>query len=210
MKKLLATMALAAAVAAPAAMAATYKIDATNANVYFFIDHTTYYSWNLSGLTLNVNDTTKAAHLSGNIFRSGSTTAYALNVAFTNPYTSGTNLNWGDHNGTIRNTVTGNTSVIRDYQSGVGAMDARIGIDGAPYNASTSKIELGFWSYNVGTARHDFNVTLTCTSGTGAGGPSNANGTCTTGTGTGVPLPGTLALLGLAAVGLGVRRIKLA
>ena len=100
------------------------------------------------------------------------------------------------------------TQIIRDLQAGTGGLDSTFGINAAPYNANTTKLELGFWAYNAGSYRHDFNVTLTCTSGTGSTGPSNPNGSCTTGGGN-VPLPGTLALFGIAALGLGIRRIKL-
>jgi hypothetical protein len=209
MKKFLTVLALTAAIAAPAAIASTYKIDATNQGVYFQIDGHTYYSWNMSGLSLNVNDTTKNATLSGIMTRNGSNTLYSLSMAFTNPYTSGANQFWATTLGTLRNNSTGATLQIRDMDTGRDNMDSVMGINAAPYNANTNKLEFGFWAFNAGAHPADLNVTVTCTSGTGANGPANANGTCTTGGGNGVPLPGTLALLGMAALGLGARRIKL-
>jgi uncharacterized protein (TIGR03382 family) len=210
MKKLALALAVASAVAAPAAMAATYKIDQTQSNVYFYIDGATQNNnWNLSNLYFTVNEATGIAALAGNMTRTGSTATYALAVAFTNPYAGGAGVaRWQDIAGTITNLSNGRTEIIRDLQAGRGANDSIAGINGAPYNANTTRMELGFWAYNVGSQRHDFNVTMTCTSGTGASGPANANGTCSTGGGN-VPLPGTLALFGLAAVGMGARRMKL-
>jgi PEP-CTERM motif len=212
MKKLALALAVVSAVAAPAAMAATYKIDQTQSSVYFYIDGASQVNnWNLSNLRLVVNEATGLAALGGTMTRTGSSATYSLAVAFTTPYSMSAGMsNWQDFTGAITNLTTGRSEIIRDYQPGRGAMDSAVGVNAAPYNgANNPRLELGFWAYNVGTQRHDFNVTLTCTSGTGASGPANANGSCTTGGGTNVPLPGTLALFGLAAVGMGARRIKL-
>jgi PEP-CTERM motif len=212
MKKLALALAVVSAFAAPAAMAATYKIDTTAANnVYFYIDGATQSNnWNLSNLRLVVNEATGLAALGGSMTRTGSTATYTLAIAFTTPYSMSAGMsNWQDFAGTITNNSNGSTQVIRDYQAGRGSMDSAVGVNATPYNgAATSKLEMGFWAYNIGTQRHDFNVSLICTSGTGASGPANANGSCTTGGGN-VPLPGTLALFGLAAVGMGARRMKL-
>jgi uncharacterized protein (TIGR03382 family) len=177
-------------------------------NVYFYVDGATQNNWNLSGLSLNVDQFTGAALLTGNMTRAGSTANYRLDVAFTTPYTNAAGLTqWQNLVGTIVNTTRpsiAGTQAIIDFQAGRGAMDSVIGLNASPYNSATSRFELGFWAYNASsTQRHDFNVTLTCSSG-----PANANGSCATG-GTNVPLPGTLALFGLAALGLGARRIKL-
>jgi hypothetical protein len=192
MKKLALALAVASAVAAPAAMAATYKIDQTQSNVYFYIDGATQNNnWNLSNLYFTVNEATGIGALAGNMTRTGSTATYALAVAFTNPYAGGAGVaRWQDIAGTITNLSNGRTEIIRDLQAGRGANDSIAGINGAPYNANTTRMELGFWAYNVGSQRHDFNVTMTCTSGTGASGPANANGTCSTGGGNVLVWPG--------------------
>jgi hypothetical protein len=167
-------------------------------------------SWNT---TLTVNAT-------GNSFLAGTAKGtdggnYTINMTFMNTYITAGVQKWENFVGTL--TGNGKNISLNDINPGKDGDDALIGINAAPYNngnpgGNTNVLEFGFWGDNSplagGTRNSDVNVHITCKSGTGAGGPANANGTCSTGTPSGVPLPGTIALLGLAAVGLGLRGKK--
>jgi hypothetical protein len=166
-------------------------------------------SWNT---TLTVNAT-------GNSFLAGTAKGtdggnYVIAMTFSDTYLSGANRYWGNFIGTLigngKHILLNDIAPSRDTST-----DAVIGINATPYNngnpgGNTAVLEFGFWGDNSplagGTRNSDVNVHITCKSGTGAGGPANANGTCSTGGN--VPLPGTLALLGLAGLGLALRSKK--
>jgi hypothetical protein len=160
-------------------------------------------SWNA---TLTVNAT-------GNSFLAGSGVGtdgknYVISMTFFDTYISGATQKWGNFVGTLIG--NGKHISLNDIDPGRDGNDALIGINGTPYNngnpgGNTNVLEFGFWGDNSpgagGTRNSDVNVHIACKSS-----PANANGTCSPGSG--VPLPGTLALLGLAAVGLGLRGKK--
>ena len=193
MKKVLLAVALASV--AGLASAATYNLTGANSYVTAATASGTPQVTNFS-FNLNVNDTSKLANLSGTYTHNWAT--YNLNLNFTDPYTSGAAQMWGNFTGTITG-PSGFSRTVHDTQNGAGrsTMDAKLGINGGPYNGNnnTTMFELGFWGNNI-----DFNALARCTSAA-----PTATGACTPGDGN-VPLPGTLALLGLAGLGLGLRR----
>jgi hypothetical protein len=159
-------------------------------------------SWNA---TLTVNAT-------GNSFLAGTAKGtdggnYVIAMTFMDTYISGATQKWGSFIGTLIG--NGKTIALNDIKPGRDGDDALIGLNATPYNndksgGNTNVLEFGFWGDNSpgngGTRNSDVNVHITCKSS-----PANANGTCSGGS---VPLPGTLALLGLAAIGLGLRGKK--
>jgi PEP-CTERM motif len=194
MKKALIALSLVAVSAA--ASASTYNLNGTGSYVTFATAAGNPVVSNFN-LTMNVNDTTKLANLSGAYVSGGAT--YNLNLNFVDPYTSGASQMWGYFSGSITGPNGFSRSVV-DTQGGVArnGMDARLGINAGPYNSISNKFELGFWGNYA-----DFNALATCTSAT-----ATSSGSCTPGTppGGNVPLPGSLALLGLGALGLGFAR----
>jgi hypothetical protein len=210
MKRVLLTALAAGLLSSGAAQATsyngTYSISNTNGLSVFNVTGVQITNW---AATLVVNDALGSAALTGTAKGTNGIT-YNVNIGFTGGYTSGSEYRWANYVGAITNGL--NVQGIFDGMVGVDSMDARIGINAAPYNANTTSVEFGFWSYDkaAGVAgrvhNFDMNTVVSCTSGTGAGGPATSTGACTTGGS--VPVPGTIALLGAAALGLGWRGKK--
>jgi hypothetical protein len=185
----------------------TYVVSNANGLSVFNVTGVTISNW---AATLVVNEALGSGALTG-IAKDSNGINYNVNVGFTGGYVSGAEYRFANFVGAITNGL--NVQAIFDGAVGVDSMDARIGINAAPYNANTTSVEFGFWSYDkaAGVAgrvhNFDMNTVVSCTSGTGAGGPATSTGACTTGGGS-VPVPGTIALLGAAALGLGLRGKK--
>jgi PEP-CTERM motif len=192
--------------------AGTYAISNTGGLSVFNITSVTITQWNAA---LTVSDVAGSSASLVGTARANNGVNYNVNFTFTGAYTSGTELRWSNFSGSL--TGGGTTTYVYDILAGQDGSDARIGFNAAPYNNgvaggnNANALEFGFWGDTSPTAasthNFDMNTLVSCTSGTGAGGPANPNGTCTTRPGN-VPLPGTLALLGAAALGLGFRAKK--
>jgi PEP-CTERM motif len=190
MKKTLIALSLLAVSAASSA--ATYNLNGTGSYTTFATRSGTVVVNNFN-LAMNVDDTTKLGSLTGSYHYGGST--YNLLMSFVDPYTSGASQMWGYFSGSITGPNGFSRSIV-DTQGGTArsTMDAKLGINGGPYNSIANKFELGFWGNYA-----DFNALATCTSTT-----ATTTGACAPGGN--VPLPGSLALLGLGVLGLGFAR----
>jgi PEP-CTERM motif len=192
--------------------AGTYKIlsdAANNSPLHNSNPAVSIANWLNTTLTVNA---TGNSYLSG-VVRGSNGLHYNINLTLTDTYARGANQAWGNFAGTLSG--NGLNLSLNDIDPGRDGNDALIGINATPYNnanpgGNTNVLEFGFWGDNSpragGTRNSDVNVHVSCTSGSGVGGPANTNGTCSTGGN--VPLPGTLALLGIAALGLGLRAKK--
>ncbi len=214
MKKVLLSVLMGASMfAATHASAATYQIvnDAAN-NSPLHNQGLIITSWNAT-LTANQSGNSK---LYGTVVASDHKT-YSINVTLMDTYFANGNQYWGNFKGTLSG--NGRRLSLNDLSPTRDGMDAVLGINAAPYNnglagGDQSVMEFGFWGDDSpkagGNRNSDVNVHVVCTSGKG---PANANGTCASGTPVGpkggsVPLPGTLALMGLALLGLSAVRRK--
>jgi hypothetical protein len=216
MKRILLSALAAGLLTCGAAQATTY------AGTYAFVNDSANNSpLHGQGFSMATWNTTLTVNATGNSFLTGTGKGtdggnYVIAMTFSDTYISGANRYWGNFIGTLigngKHILLNDIAPTRDTST-----DAVIGINATPYNngqagGNTAVLEFGFWGDNSplagGTRNSDVNVHITCKSGTGAGGPANANGTCSTGGPAGVPLPGTVALLGLAALGLGLRGKK--
>jgi MYXO-CTERM domain-containing protein len=167
-------------------------------------------NWNNVTLTANA---TGDSYIAGTAFATNGV-SYVVNITLQDAYQGNFgafgngNQYWGNFVGTLTGS---NGSIISINDIGPNrdtSTDAVLGINVAPYNngiavGNSAVLELGVFGDNSpgagGTRNFDINVHLKCISST-----ANANGTCSSAA---VPLPGTLGLLGLAALGL-FRRSK--
>jgi uncharacterized protein (TIGR03382 family) len=123
------------------------------------------------------------------------------------PFANG-NRYWGNFVGTLTGSNGSIISLNDIAPNRDTSTDAILGINATPYNnglagGNAPVMEIGLYGDNspgaAGIRNFDINAHLKCISST-----ANANGTCSSAA---VPLPGTLSLLGLAALGL-FRRSK--
>jgi hypothetical protein len=188
--------------------AGTYAIQNTNGLSVWNLTGVTVTTWNA---LLTVSDANgSSASLIGSAKASNGQT-YNVNVALTGAYQSGAELRWSNLGGTLTSQSTGIVTRVFDVAVGVDGSDARLGINAAPYNVNTTSLEFGFWGTDkavAGVHNFDMNTVVSCVASATGGVGANANGTCKPGNPSGVPLPGTVALLGLAALGLGFRGKK--
>lgn len=216
MKKLFKLAVLASAMACGVASAATYTLNsnAPGATIYagpsLSVLHGVYSAPNQEVfVTRWITPNLLVANATGNSYLAGSfvgsdNNTYTLGLTLGGTSFSGNTQLWASTTGELlRNgqhfrTITG------------GLMPSALGINAAPYNTGNSKLEFGMWASYGGGFHFDVNNEITCTAGKGAltGSSTGAGHGCpTTPTPpTGVPLPGTLALLGLGFLGLGLRK----
>jgi hypothetical protein len=211
MKRVLLTALAAGLMASGAAQAVSYggTYAITNPNG-LSVFNVTGVSFTYLNASLIVNDALGTALLTGT-GKGSNNVNYNINVAFTGAYAAGSEQRWANYTGAITNGL--NIQGIFDGMVGVDSMDARLGINAAPYNANTTQLEFGFWSYDkaAGVAgrvhNFDMNNVVSCTkNAAGVAVSATATGAC--GTPSNVPVPGTIALLGAAALGLGLRGKK--
>lgn len=187
--------------------AGTYSISNNNNLSIFNITGVTITNWSS---VLTVSDTAgSSASLIGTAKASNGQN-YGVSFLFTGAYQSGSELRWSNLTGALTSLSTGAITKVFDQAVGQDASDARLGIGAAPYNGASTNLEFGFWGSDkaVGGAHNfDMNTEVICVASAAGGNGANANGTCKAPTG-GVPLPGTVALLGIAALGLGLRAKK--
>jgi hypothetical protein len=188
--------------------AGTYAISNTNGYSVFNKTGVTITSWS-SVLTVSDANGSSASLLGTAKGSNGQN--YGVSFLFTGAYQSGSELRWSNLTGALTQLAVGGTvTKVYDIAVGQDGSDARLGINAAPYNGNTTSLEFGFWGTDkaVGGAHNfDMNTVVSCIASAAGGTGANANGTCKAATG-GVPLPGTVALLGIAALGLGFRAKK--
>ena len=206
MKSFVTAVAVASALVCGGASAATYSIDSGVAQLSVL--HGVYKpgtnvevqvaTWNPTSV-LTVNATGSSTLASWFTGTDGAKYDFRLTLTGTsfangNQYWSGTTGYVVGNNG-VNKTITGSLS------------PSVLGFNAAPYNnnnaGGTSRFEFGTWASYGGGKHFDVNNTVTCTSSA-----PTSTGACGGGGGGGgnVPLPGTLALTGLALLGLGLRR----
>ncbi len=211
MKKFLFS-ALLALTALPAAVSAeTYSFDASVGNwssltgLNQLNTAATTLTLTYNGLASNSTFTGHLVALNGNI--------YDITATLTGAYTAGALTKWADFVGTYK-LNGGATMTLHDVVRTADAYDAAFGINAAPNNASGTTAEFGWWAGGVYssptatsyTTKLDMDLGVKCSSATPLSnklcpaGSSSSGGT--------VPLPGTLALLGLGVLGLGLRRMR--
>jgi PEP-CTERM motif len=216
--KVLASIALSIA-ALGTASATTYSLTGTGANSYFMIGQNWTENrnvWSYDNLFVNVNG--NSASLTGYSINSIDHQKYTFNFQFTNASTDANGVMHFQTPGVGQQagTITGPNGFVNNYYTR--HMVANFGNNATPYN-SASGAEFGMWlqqgpkgSAGVRTAganAGDFNVGIRCAvngSGTIGNGLKNGSGGALGYCGGGsVPLPGSLLLLGVGLVGLGIR-----
>ncbi len=190
---------LSSGVAQATSYAGSYSISNSNNFSIFNITGVTISSWSS---ILTVSDTPgSSASLLGTAKASNGQN-YGVSFLFTGAYQSGSELRWSNFTGALTSS-TGAVTSVYDITAFKDADDARLGINAAPYNGNSTNLEFGFWGADkaaYGNHNFDMNTEVICKSSS-----ANANGTCKPGN---VPLPGTVALLGIAALGLVLRAKK--
>ena len=212
MKKLFKLAVLASAMACGAASAATYTLNSNPAGtpnnpslsvLHGIYDRAGAEVYVVSWITPNILVANATGHstLIGSFLGSDGAT-YGLNLRLDNTSFSGNTQTWASTTGRLVSTNTANNRTITG-----GLMPSALGINAAPYNVGTTKLEFGMWASYGGGFHFDVNNEITCVAGKGplTGSSTGAGHGCPTGPGT-VPLPGTLALLGLGFLGLGLRK----
>jgi hypothetical protein len=198
------------AVAALSAQATTYKFVPTGANSYFAVGSawTTRSDWTYDNLLLDANGST--ASLTGYSMSGGQ--RYNFNFQFTSGVTTNGITNYANPNvGYLAGSITDQSGISNQYY--IRGMVANFGVNSTPYNSYTG-LEFGVWLQNLaGKNAGDFNVGVVQCTPVGApvvaGRPScAAGGTGVPPTVPGVPLPGSLLLLGIGLVALGLRKFK--
>jgi hypothetical protein len=213
MKKLLTAVSIAASVACGSASAGvfdayqgSYNIATTGINAPMHNQGFNLTNFSQVMLTVAANGN---AWLMGTVGGSNGNN-YTLQLDFSGAYLANGLLNWANSSGYLKGqgANAGYNAVLNERM-----MDARMGLNATPYNATSGKWEFGFWGQDQvgaqGVANSDINIEIVCKAGTGGPGytgATGANGSCGTGTNNGVPLPGTLALLALAGLGLATSR----
>jgi hypothetical protein len=188
--------------------AGTYAISNSNGLSIFNQTGVTITSWS-SVLTVSDANGSSASLLGTAKASNGQN--YGVSFLFTGAYQSGSELRWSNLTGALTQLSNGAITKVYDIAVGQDGSDARLGINAAPYNANTTSLEFGFWGSDKvvgGLHNFDMNTVVSCIASASGGTGANANGTCKTGGTGGVPLPGTVALLGIAALGLGFRAKK--
>jgi PEP-CTERM motif len=218
MKKILTTALLASTLFSGAAFAEKY--DLLNDGANFSPLHNNYYTDSTGNkLTLMIETwcATLIANATGNSFLNGTFVGsdkktYNINMTLSDSYFTANGFqHWGNFIGSVtgngRNISLNDIVPTRDVAS-----DAVLGINSTPYNngqkgGNIAYMEFGFWgddSKNAyGNRNSDANTHVACIADPAAGVTTNANGSCGR---SNVPLPGTLALAGIAMLGLGLRR----
>ena len=212
MNKLFKLAVLASAMACGAASAATYTLNSNPAgsanNPSLSVLHGIYDSahnevYVVSWITPNI----LVANATGNSFLAGSFkgsdgATYTLGLTLGGTSFNGNTQTWSSTTGTLLSTISANNRTITG-----GLMPSALGINAAPYNPGTTKLEFGMWASYGGGFHFDVNNEITCVAGKGplTGSSTGAGHGCPTPPGS-VPLPGTLALLGLGFLGLGLRK----
>ena len=204
MNKLITAIAAASALVCGGASAATYSLD--NGVAQLSVLHGIYLpgtktevqvaAWDpKSVLTVNATGTSTLASW----FKGTDGVKYDFSLTLTGTSFSGGKQYWSSTTGDLYNQ---STRVSRHITGST--MPSVFGFNSAPYNdnkaGGTSKVEFGTWASYGGGFHFDINNTVTCTSSA-----PTSTGACGGGGGN-VPLPGTLALTGLALLGLGLRR----
>jgi uncharacterized protein (TIGR03382 family) len=154
--------------------------------------------------TLNIIDSTGSARFVGS-YNIGSSAYHFTTSLMNRILNNATHQTWNAYTGTVYAGATGNTVLynFRDYNPAIGGAYS----DATLAHGSGNSFSFGMWSYLTTRAgasnwANDGTVNGTCTSGY-----SSATNSCTTTTGN-VPVPGSLPLLALGLLALGVRRFK--
>jgi hypothetical protein len=218
MKKILSAALLASTMFSGAAFAEKY--DLLNDGANYSPLHNNYFtdtSGNKVTLLMETWCATLIANVTGSSFLNGTFVGndkktYNINMTFTDTYfTTNGFQHWGNFSGSVtgngRNLSLNDILPTRDLNT-----DAVLGINATPYNmgrpgGNIAYMEFGFWgddSKNAGGNRNsDANTHVACIADPKAGVTTNNDGSCGR---TNVPLPGTLALTGIALLGVGLRR----